>query len=93
MQELLFGVRSLEARSRIVDRFTSLKYLTARLDDHVAAAELNWDLRLAGVQVGAADALIAQLAIANDLTLLTTDRDFEHAAKHIPLKVWRAPQT
>jgi predicted nucleic acid-binding protein len=34
------------------------------------------------------DALIAQLCIAHDLVLLTTDADFRHASRHIPLRVW-----
>jgi predicted nucleic acid-binding protein len=36
------------------------------------------------------DALLAQLAIRHDLTLLTTDKDFTHAAKHCALRVWPA---
>jgi predicted nucleic acid-binding protein len=34
------------------------------------------------------DALIAQICIRNRLTLLTTDQDFTHAARHCPLAVW-----
>jgi predicted nucleic acid-binding protein len=42
------------------------------------------------VQLSSIDALIAQLAITHDLALLTTDQDFVHAARHIPLRVWGA---
>jgi len=41
------------------------------------------------VQIGTIDALIAQLAIRHDVTLLTTDQDFAHAARHSPLRLWR----
>jgi hypothetical protein len=34
------------------------------------------------------DALIAQLCITNKRTLLTTDRDFQHAANHCKLDPW-----
>lgn len=34
-------------------------------------------------------ALLAQLCIRHELTLLTTDRDFEHASPHIDLHLWR----
>jgi predicted nucleic acid-binding protein len=44
--------------------------------------------RRAGVQIGTIDALLAQLCIRHKLTLLTTDKDFAHAALHCPLKVW-----
>jgi len=56
--------------------------------DYLAAAGLANVCARAGVQLGTIDALIAQLAIAHDLTLLTTDPDFSHAAAHIPLRVW-----
>jgi predicted nucleic acid-binding protein len=41
------------------------------------------------VQIGTIDALIAQLCIRDDLTLLTTDRDFDRIAKQSPLRVWK----
>ena len=36
------------------------------------------------------DVLLAQLCITHDLSLLTTDNDFTHLARHAPLKLWRA---
>ena len=45
--------------------------------------------RRAGVQAGTIDALLAQLCIRHDLTLLTADRDFTHIAQHCPLRLWR----
>jgi len=57
--------------------------------DHVGAAELRDRCRRAGVQFGTVDALIAQLCIRHDLTLLTMDGDFASAAKHSDLEVWK----
>lgn len=88
VQEILVGVTGAEASQRIAERFASLEYVTTGFNDHVAAAALQTELRSAGVQLSGADALIAHLAITHDLTLLTTDRDFTHAARHIPLRVW-----
>ena len=50
-----------------------------------------WSLafRRDGVQVGTIDALLTQLCIRHDLTLLTTDNDFVRAASHCPLRVWK----
>ena len=50
-----------------------------------------WSLafRRAGVQIGTIDALLAQLCIRHELTLLTTDNDFVQAAAHCPLRVWK----
>ena len=53
------------------------------------AAQLRNRCRRAGGQVGTIDALIAQLCLRHDLTLLTTDNDFAGAAKHRPLRLWK----
>ncbi len=58
--------------------------------DHIAAAEVRNTCRRAGVQVGTIDALLIQLCGRHELTLLSTDKDFDHAAKHVPFKLWRA---
>jgi hypothetical protein len=44
--------------------------------------------RRAGVQIGTIDALLGQLCIRHELTLLTTDADFTLAARHCPLRIW-----
>lgn len=56
----------------------------------VEAARLANSCRRAGAQLGSVEALLAQLAIANDLALLTTDRHFENAAEVVPLRVWQS---
>ena len=88
--ELLRGFVPAQAQSRILADLASVDFLTPTRDDYVAAAQLANTCRLSGVQLGSVDALIAQLAIAGELTLLTTDRDFEHAAGHVPLRIWSA---
>jgi predicted nucleic acid-binding protein len=88
LQELLQGFHGPTASSAILERFSALPFLEPRRADHIAAAELRNRCRRAGVQLGTIDALLAQLCIANNLTLLTTDRDFLHAARHCPLLVW-----
>ena len=40
--------------------------------------------------LGTIDALIAAISIRHGLTLLTSDRDFDHASRWVPLHVWRA---
>jgi predicted nucleic acid-binding protein len=88
--ELLRGFVPESAQRTIREHFGSLDVLEPRWSDYEAAAELSNACSRAGVQLGSIDALIAQLAIAHDLALLTTDQDFVHAARHIPLRVWRA---
>ena len=58
-------------------------------DDHIQAADLRNRCRRSGVQIGTIDALLAQLCIHHDLTMLSTDADFEKVAEHHPLTLWR----
>jgi predicted nucleic acid-binding protein len=90
LQELLQGFAGPRARKDIVERFAALPLLSPDRQDHIDAAQLRNLCRRAGIQIGTIDALLAQLCIRHDLTLLTTDNDFVHAASHCPLKVWAA---
>lgn len=88
--ELVRGVVPERAQQTIREDFSSLAVVEPRWSDYEAAAELSNTCRRGGVQLGSIDALIARLAIAHDLALLTTDQDFVHAARYIPLRVWGA---
>lgn len=89
--ELLRGFVPAAARERILADLTHVRLLEPTREDYVAAAEVATTCRGSGVQVGSVDALIAQLAIAHDYTVLTTDADVGHIAQLVPLRVWRAP--
>jgi hypothetical protein len=91
LQELLQGFTPGRARAQIIERFANVPLASPDRDDHIAAADLRNTCRRAGVQIGTIDALIAQLAIRHDHTLLTTDRDVRRAARHIDLRLWVAP--
>ena len=89
LQELLQGFSGPRAREDIIERFSALPLLVPDRQDHIAAAELRNQCRRAGVQIGTADALLAQLCIRHALTLLTTDKDFGHVASHCALRLWK----
>ncbi len=89
LQELLQGFSGPKARDQILDRFSAVPLLTPDRDDHIQAAELKNRLRRGGVQIGTIDILLAQLCIRHELTMLTSDRDFEQIAGHSPLKIWK----
>lgn len=90
LQELLQGFACPRDRTKIVDRFGALPLLTPDRQDHIEAAEIRNRCRRAGVQIGTIDAILAQLCVRHDLTLLTTDKDFIHAAAHMPLRLWKS---
>lgn len=89
LQELLQGFAGPRARKDIIERFAALALLPPDRQDHIEAAELRNRCRRSGLQIGTIDAVLAQLCIRHDLTLLTTDRDLVRAAAHCPLRVWR----
>jgi len=90
LQELLQGFSGPKARGQIIDCFSSLPLVQPDRQDHVDAAALRTKCRQGGVQIGTIDALLAQLCIRHQLTLLTTDPDFAHAARHCQLRIWSA---
>lgn len=90
LQELLQGFSGPKARGQIIDCFSSLPLVQPDRQDHVDAAALRTKCRQGGVQIGTIDALLAQLCIRHQLTLLTTDQDFAHAARHCQLRIWSA---
>jgi predicted nucleic acid-binding protein len=88
LQELLQGFSGPRDRRRILDRFSALPLLVPDRPDHIDAAELRNQCRRRGVQIGTIDALLAQLCIRHDLTMLTADGDFRNIARHAPLRLW-----
>jgi predicted nucleic acid-binding protein len=88
LQELLQGFSGPSARAQIIEHLAALPLLVPDRSDHIDAAELRNRCRRIGVQIGTIDALLGQLCIRHDLTLLSTDRDFRHMAQTTRLRVW-----
>jgi predicted nucleic acid-binding protein len=87
LQELLQGFRGPRARERIVEAFSALPFVVPDRSDYVEAAGLRNACRRKGVQIGTIDALLAQLCLHHDLTLVTTDADFARMASVCPLRL------
>lgn len=90
LQELLQGFAGPKHRASIIDRFAALPLLIPDRSDHIDAAELRNHCRRRGVQTGTIDALLAQLCIRHNLTMLSTDNDFQGVARHSELRLWNA---
>ena len=91
LQELLQGFSGPKARDQIISRLSAVPLLVPDRDDHIEAAALRNKCRRSGVQIGTIDALLAQLCIRHDLTMLTTDNDFERIAERSELRLWGCP--
>jgi len=90
LQELLQGFAGAKSRDRLLQHFSALPFISPDRTDHIEAAELRNHCRRKGVQLGTIDALIAQMCIRHELTLLSTDVDFRHAARFCALRNWNA---
>ncbi len=89
VRELRQGLLPVGVRTTIQNRILALPSIVPTVDGHVEASEIWNRCRRAGVQLGTVDALIARLSIAYSIPLLSTDRDFEHAARVVPLELVR----
>jgi hypothetical protein len=89
VQEILQGVSGPRQRGQIIAHLASLPLLTPDWEDHIGAADLFNRCRRGGVQVESVDALLAQLCLRYDLTMLTADKDFSRMARHCALRIWQ----
>ena len=88
LQELLQGFSGPRAREQVIERLAAFPLLVPERRDHIDAADLRNRCRRAGIQVGTVDAVLAQLCIRHELTMLSTDDDFRQVARHAKLRVW-----
>jgi len=58
-------------------------------DDYEESASFFNRCRAKGVQGSHTDFLICAVAVRNDFSIFTTDGDFTHFAKHVPIKLHR----
>jgi predicted nucleic acid-binding protein len=88
LQELLQGIRGPKQRTRLLELFEPIAFVDPERRDHIRAVEVRNDCRRRGIQLSTIDALLVTLCLRYELTLLTTDADFDHAATIVPLRIW-----
>jgi predicted nucleic acid-binding protein len=88
LQELLQGFSGPKAKEAIIERFGALPLIQPDRQDHIAAAEVRNACRRGGVQIGTIDALLVQLCGRYEMTLLSSDKDFANAVRHVPFRLW-----
>jgi len=89
LQELLQGFARLKAHKQIIKHLSILPLLTPDRQDCIQAEDLWNKCRCKGIQAGVIGALLAQFCARHDLMLLTTNKDFQHIATVVPLRVWK----
>ena len=86
-QELLSGIRQLEQFERLRSHLRAFPEATLEMEDHETAAGFFNICMAAGIQGSMIDFLICSYASRRKCQILTTDPDFQHFSRHIPVSL------
>ena len=86
-QELLSGISDEAVFNKLRSSLQSFDDLPSTTEDYETAAEYFNICRKKGVQGSHTDFLICALAYNNNLLIFTTDQDFQHYAKYLPIQL------
>ena len=75
--ELLQGIRSPEERGQVKEALLSVNFLEITPEDWEAAALISRELRSQGITIPMTDLILAQLAKAHDLEIISLDPHFD----------------
>jgi predicted nucleic acid-binding protein len=84
-QEVLSGVRDQAQFDRLESHLAAFADLPLLMEDYVTAAKFYNLCRAKGIQGSNTDFLICAVAVRHDLAVFTTDGDFPHFAKCLPV--------
>lgn len=87
-QELLSGIREKAQFDRIRDELRGFIDIGITVDDYETAASLCNACRSRGIQGSPIDFLICAIAVRHDFSIFTTDADFAHYAKVLPITLY-----
>jgi predicted nucleic acid-binding protein len=87
-QELLSGIKHQAQFEKLEQLTQSLPLIIASHEDHVLAARYYNLCRAKGIQGSVTDFLICAMATRLNVLILTTDPDFVHYEKIIPIKLF-----
>lgn len=89
-QELLSGIRERAQFERLRDHLRAFPDLEITSDDYDEAASFFNRCREKGIQASNTDFLICAIAVRNQFAIFTSDRDFAHLAKVLPIVLYVA---
>ena len=88
-QEVLSGIPDMKKFERLRDELRNLPDHPVKLIHHETAAEFFNRCRSHGVQGTTVDFLLCAVAAIDQLPIYTTDQDFQHFAKYLPIKLFQ----
>src|SRR6478609_1120026 len=86
-QEVLSGIRHPEQFEKIRAFLRPFPDEPLDVEDYEMASQVNNTCRAKGIAVSAVDALLCAVALREDFPIFTTDSDFNHYARVLPLKL------
>ena len=89
-QEILSGIRETPQFLRLKQHLAAFPDLLLQTADYEKAAEFSNIARQQGIQGSAIDYLICAVSHSYHLEIYTTDMDFSHYAKCLPIKLFRS---
>jgi len=89
-QELLSGIRSKKQFNKLKKHLTEFPDMPLITEDHENAAEYFNFCRAKGIQGSNTDFLLCAVAKRCGFALYTTDKDFLHFSKHLPIKLHKS---
>jgi predicted nucleic acid-binding protein len=87
-QELLSGIKERAHFDRLREHLRAFSDTEITLDDYEEAASFYNRCRGKGIQGSNTDFLICAIAARNEFSIFTTDHDFTHFAKVLPIVLY-----
>ena len=87
-QEILTGILDSEVFERMSTHLRDFDDLSPDPDEYERAASFANECTRHGIAPTPIDMLLCAVASGRDLPLLTLDQDFEHYAKHLPIRLF-----
>jgi predicted nucleic acid-binding protein len=87
-QEVLSGIVSTREFEALKQRLAAIEDLSVTSEAFVVGAQFYNRCRAAGISPGAIDMTICAAADAHAMPIFTTDPDFPHYAKHLPIELY-----
>jgi predicted nucleic acid-binding protein len=84
-QEILSGLREDAQFEKLEKNIAAFPDIPLETADHIMAAQFFNTCRAKGIQGSNTDFLICAVAVRRQLSIFTTDGDFPHFAKHLPI--------
>jgi len=91
-QELLSGIKGQVQFEEVRAALSNFPDVPLQTEDFATAAQYCNTCRSKGVQGSLTDFLICAVAVRRDLEIFTTDGDFQHYRKHLPIALYVSAQ-